>query len=108
MHACMRCTTGIELHACVYELASYPKGADGSQIYQSGATMPDRLAAMLAANRLASATFIVFALQNSFCTFCYRGLALVGGPNCGGVRPYEATPWVTLLIYPNMCGWSVS
>ena len=40
--------------------------------------------------------------------FRFRGFAPVGGPNCGGVRPYKATPWVTLLVYPTMCGWSVS
>jgi hypothetical protein len=30
-HACMRCIAGIELHACMYELASCFKGAAGSQ-----------------------------------------------------------------------------
>ena len=30
------------------------------------------------------------------------------GLNCGGVRPSKAAPWVTLLVYPTMCGWSVS
>jgi hypothetical protein len=60
----MRCSVGLDLHACSYELASCLKGAAGSQIYQSGAAMPDRLAPLLAANRLASATVIMFALQN--------------------------------------------
>ena len=36
--------------------------------------------------------------------FRFRGFAPVGGPDCGGVRPYMATPWVTLLVYPTMCG----
>ena len=27
--------------------------------------------------------------------FRFRGFAPVGGPDCGGVRPYKATPWVT-------------
>ena len=36
--------------------------------------------------------------------FRFRGFAPVGGPDCGGVRPYMATPWVTLLVYPIMCG----
>jgi hypothetical protein len=60
-HACMRCSAGLDLHACSYELASYLKGA-GSQICQSGVAMPDRLAPLLATNRLASAT--VNMLQN--------------------------------------------
>jgi hypothetical protein len=59
---------GLDLHACSYELASYLKGAAGSQICQSGAAMPDRLAPLLATNRLASATAILFALQNRRCT----------------------------------------
>ena len=67
-HACMPCSVGLDLHACSYELASCLKGAAGSQICQSGATMPDRLAPLLAANRLASATVIMFALQNRSCT----------------------------------------
>jgi hypothetical protein len=40
-HACMRCSVGLDLHACTYELASCLKGVAGSQICQSGATMPD-------------------------------------------------------------------
>ena len=40
--------------------------------------------------------------------FRFRGFASVGGPKCGGVRPYKATPRVTLLVYPTMCGRSVS
>jgi hypothetical protein len=40
--------------------------------------------------------------------FRFRGFAPVAGPNYGGVRPYKATPWVTLVVYPTMCGWSVS
>jgi hypothetical protein len=52
----MRCSAGLDLHACSYELASCLKGAIGSQICQSGAAMPDRLAPLLATNRLASAT----------------------------------------------------
>jgi len=40
--------------------------------------------------------------------FRFRGFAPVVGPNYGGVRPYKATPWVTLVVYPTMCGWSVS
>jgi hypothetical protein len=67
-HACMRCSVGLDLHACSYELASCLKGAAGSQICQSGATMPDRLAPLLATNRLVSTTVIMFALQNSTCT----------------------------------------
>jgi hypothetical protein len=67
-HACMRCSAGRDLHACSYELASCLKGAAGSQICESGATMIDRLALLLATNRFASATVIMFALQNSFCT----------------------------------------
>ena len=63
-HACMRCSAGLDLHACSYELASCLKGAAGSQICQSGATMPDRLAPLLATNRLLSTTVIMFALQN--------------------------------------------
>jgi hypothetical protein len=47
----------------LYELTSCLKGAAGSQIYRSGAAMPDRLAPVLATNHLASATFIMFALQ---------------------------------------------
>ena len=43
-HACMRCSAGRDLHAWSYELASCLKGAAGSQIWQSGAAMPDRLA----------------------------------------------------------------
>ena len=60
----MRCSAGLDLHACSYELASYLKGAAGSQIWQSGAAMPDRLALLLATNRFASATVNMFALQN--------------------------------------------
>ena len=67
-HACMRCSAGLDLHACSYELASCLKGAAGSQIWQSGAAMPDRLALLLATNRFASATVIMFALQNRTCT----------------------------------------
>jgi hypothetical protein len=63
-HACMRCIARLDLHACSYELASCLKGVSGSQICQSGAAMPDRLAPLLATNRLASETFIIFALQN--------------------------------------------
>ena len=63
-HACMRCSAGLDLHACSYELASCLKGAAGSQICQSGAAMPDHLAPVLATNCLASATVIMFALQN--------------------------------------------
>ena len=40
--------------------------------------------------------------------FRFRGFAPVVGPDCGGVLPYKATPWVTLVVYPTMCGWSVS
>ena len=47
----------------MYELASCLKGAAGSQICQSGAAMPDRLAPLLATNRLASATVIIFSLE---------------------------------------------
>ena len=63
-HACMRCSAGLDSHACLYmyELASCLKGAAGSQICQSGAAMPDRLALLLATNRFASATVIMFAL----------------------------------------------
>jgi hypothetical protein len=64
----MRCSAGIDLHACSYELASYLKGAAGSQICQSGTAMPDRLAPLLATNRLASATINMFALQNKIHT----------------------------------------
>ena len=67
-HACMRCSAGLDLHAWSYELASCLKGAAGSQICQSGAAMPDRLAPLLATNRFASATVIMFAPQNSTCT----------------------------------------
>jgi hypothetical protein len=56
--ACMRVT--------VYELASCLKGDAGIQICQSGAAMPYLLAPLLAANRLAFAPVIKFALQNSF------------------------------------------
>ena len=62
-HACMICSAGLDLHACSYELASCLKGAAGSQICKSGAAMPDRLALLLATNRFASATVIMFALQ---------------------------------------------
>jgi hypothetical protein len=66
----MRCSAEIDLHACSYELASCLKGAAGSQIHvcQSGAAMPDRLVTLLATNRLAVTTVIMFALQNSLCT----------------------------------------
>ena len=67
-HACMRCSAGLDLHACSYELASCLKGAAGSQICQSGTAMPHRLAPLLATNRLASATFNMFALQNRMYT----------------------------------------
>ena len=67
-HACMRCSAGLDLHAWSYELASCLKGAAGSQIWQSGAAMPDRLALLLATNRFASATVIMFALQNRLYT----------------------------------------
>jgi hypothetical protein len=67
-NACMRCITGLDLHACSYELASCLKGAAGSQIWQSDATMPDRLALLLATNRFASATVIMFALHNRIYT----------------------------------------
>jgi hypothetical protein len=67
-HACMRCSAGLDLHACSYELACCLKGAAGSQICQSGAAMLGRLASLLAANRLASATVIMFALQNRMYT----------------------------------------
>jgi hypothetical protein len=67
-HACKRRSVGLDLHACSYELVSCLKGAVGSQICQSGATMSDCLAPVLATNRLASATVIMFSLQNSTCT----------------------------------------
>ena len=67
-HACMRCSAGLDLHACSYELAGCLKGAACSQICQSGAAMPDRMAPLLAINRLASATVIMFALQNRIYT----------------------------------------
>jgi hypothetical protein len=60
----MRCIAGLDLHACSYELANCLKGAAGSQICQSGAAIPGPLAPLLATNRLASATVIMFALQN--------------------------------------------
>jgi hypothetical protein len=44
------------------------KGAAGSQICQSGAAMPDCVAPLMATNRLASVTVIMFALQNRTCT----------------------------------------
>jgi hypothetical protein len=68
--ACMRCIAGLDLHACSYdyELVSCLKGAAGSQICQSGAAMPDRLAPVLATNRLGSVTVIMFALQNRMYT----------------------------------------
>ena len=62
MHA-WRCSAGLDLRGCSYELAGCLKGAAGSQICQSGAAMPDHLAPLLATNRLASATIIMFALQ---------------------------------------------
>jgi hypothetical protein len=37
--------------------------------------------------------------------FRFRGFAPVAGPNCGGVRPYKATPWVTLLVYISNHVW---
>jgi hypothetical protein len=64
----MRCSAGLDLRAWSYELASCLKGAAGSQICQSGAAMPDHLALLLATNRLASATVIMFALQRRTCT----------------------------------------
>ena len=67
-HACMRCSAGLDLHAWSYELASCLKGAAGSQICQSGAAMPHRLALLLATNCFASATVIMFALQNRLYT----------------------------------------
>jgi hypothetical protein len=67
-HACMRCSVGLDLHAWSYELASCLKGAPGSQIWQRGATMTDRLALLLATNHFASATVIMFALQNRLYT----------------------------------------
>ena len=57
---CMRCSAGIDLpylHACSYEsneLANCLKGAASSQICQSGTAMPDRMAPLLATNRLVS------------------------------------------------------
>ena len=66
--ACMKRIAGLDLHACSYELASCLEGAAGSQICQSGAAMLDRLAPLLATNRLASATVIMFALQRRTCT----------------------------------------
>jgi hypothetical protein len=68
-HACMRCSAGLDLQACSDELASCLKGAAGTQICPSpGAAMPDRLAPLLATNRLASATVIMFAVQKCVCT----------------------------------------
>ena len=67
-HACMRCSTGLDLHAWSYELASCLTGAGGSPILKTGAAMPDRLALLLATNRFASATVNMFALQNRMCT----------------------------------------
>jgi hypothetical protein len=63
-HPCMRCSARLDLHACSYELASCLKGAAGSQICQSDAAIPDRLAPLLTTNRLASVAVIMFALQN--------------------------------------------
>ena len=80
-HACMRCSAGLDLHACSYELASCLKGAAGSQICQSGAAMPHRLAPLLATNRLASATVNMFALQNRTCTVSRR-------PHTGVTEPF--------------------
>ena len=64
IYARMRCSAGLDLHTCSYELASCLKGAAGSQIWQSGAAMPDRPALLLATTRFALATVIMFALQN--------------------------------------------
>jgi hypothetical protein len=64
----MRCIAGLDLHACSYELASCLTGVAGSQICQSGAAMSDCLAPVLATNRLASATAIMFSLQKNTCT----------------------------------------
>ena len=80
-HACMRCSAGLDLHAWSYELASCLKGAPGSQIWQSGAAMPDRLALLLATNRFASATVIMFAQQNITCTRSRR-------PHIGVAEPF--------------------
>ena len=77
----MRCIAGLDLHACVYELANCLKGAAGSQICQSGAAMPDRLALLLATNRFASATVIMFALQNRVYTSSRR-------PQTGVTEPF--------------------
>jgi hypothetical protein len=52
----------------VYELASCLKEAARTQICQSDAAIPDRLAPLLATNRLALATVIMFALQKRRCT----------------------------------------
>ena len=52
----------------MYALASCLRGAAGSLTCQSGAAMPDSLAPLLATKRLASATVIMFALQNSLWT----------------------------------------
>jgi hypothetical protein len=54
----MRCSAGLDLHACSYELASCLKGVAGSQICHNGATMLDCLAPLLATNHLASAAVI--------------------------------------------------
>jgi hypothetical protein len=67
-HACMRCSARLDLHACSYELAGCLEGAACSQICQGGAAMPDRMAPLLAINRLAPATVIMFALQNRIYT----------------------------------------
>jgi hypothetical protein len=61
----MACVAGIDLHACVYELASSLKGAVDSQICQSATAMPGRLAPLMAANHRVAAMFIVFDVQNT-------------------------------------------
>jgi hypothetical protein len=93
-YACMRCIGGLDLHACSYGLASCLKGDAGSQICQSGAAMLDCLAPLLATNRLASATVIMFALQNRRCTSSrssYIGVTeqfLIPLPDCVSVSKH--------------------
>jgi hypothetical protein len=87
----MRCIAGIDLHACVCELTNCLNGAVGSQICHSGATMPDRMFPLLAANRLASATALMFSLPNRTRTKC-------SPPYIGVTEPFLVPVFDSLLI----------
>ena len=78
LHACDAARDSTWVHA-LYRPARWFKGAAGSQIWQRGAVMPDRLAPLLAATDLVVAMFGMFSAQNRTRTNSRRPHTEAGG-----------------------------